>query len=936
MARVYTDSNGVTLIIPDSSVNVRVKSQPLGLASTGVIALVGEAEEGKHWSDEEKLSDNSFGPGDIQRVIAKYGSGRLVDAYRGLLGASASPQITGSFNRVILVKTNKGTKAQRTTADNFGKFIARNEGVKGNQIKTVISTETEELAPTTGQFSYIPSASSASLALRVNGGAQQTLTIAANTTPSQLADSLVGLNNINVVGGNNRGITAGLNNTNQVEVIVVSGQNVKIKLTSPALWGGSPAIGDTIRIPAGSVIAGPSNENVGWYLVTSVSNTASLAEFSAKKITAGAPVNVAAVNFSTTPANDIVGYAFMTINNMSGINRNVLTGLVGQNASVTVSGSSLTFTLSTPNVFATNPKINDIMYIPAGSPYAGSGSENVGWYLITNAVNLNTGAFVTASRLSNGNPVAVSSTAIAAVTDVQIFKPYLNGAGKALEIYDNAGSVHINTLFKQLGIDSPVDWIDTLITSSAERKVKFDVLRSQPLVEESFVHGGNIVLELGYKGTTAVASIVLSSGKKRLQTTVTGGSGSNLDILLEGYNSIQDLVDYINLQPGYSAKAFNPQEGQRNPELVLDRVSSIGICTNANNRRPGRIRRDVFDATKGLGNLAETSVLIEYSALQGAGLPEDEAASFLSGGARGGTTGLDFAQAIDALANVRCNFVVPLISRDASEDKLEGQTDPSSTYTISAVNAAVKTHVINMSTAKTKRHRIAVVSRKGTFNQCKAMAQQMASFRVACVFQDVKDLNSQGEIETFQPWMAAVKATGMQAAGFYKAIFNKAVNISGVVDPSGFNNQNVSLCEDALLNGLMPLSQLETGEIVFLSDQLTYNVDNNFIYNSLQAVYCSDIIALSLAESLKKAFVGESVADVDASLVISFIKSKMAEFLERKLIVGTAEFPAGWKSIDVNINQGIVAVRCVVIESTAIYFIPINIDIEGFQSSASA
>lgn len=936
MARVYTDANGVTLIIPDSSVAVRVASQPAGLAATGIVALVGEAEEGAHWSDEEDLTANSFGPGDIQRVIAKYGSGRLVDAFRGLIGASASPLIPGSFNRAILVKTNKGQKASLQTSDSYGKFIALNEGIKGNQIKVSISSETEEEAPTTGNFSYVPNALAANLALRVNGGAQQTLSIAADTTPSALAAALIGLNNINVVGGVNRNITAGLNNTHLVELAVVSGQDVNIILTSPAVWGNSPQVGDTIRIPSGSVIAGPSSENVGWYLVTAVSNTASLAQISAKKITAGAPVNVSAVNFSATPANDIVGYAYMRIDNMSGKNRNVLNGLVGQNASITASGASITFTLSAPNVFHAAPKVGDIVYIPAGSPFAGSGSENVGWYKITAAANFSTNAFFTATRLSNGLPIAISSTAIAAVDDVQVLRPYIDGAGKALEIYDNAGAVHINQLFKQLGQDAPAVWIGDLLTSGAERRVQFDIVRSAPLREETFIHGGNIVLQLGYQGTTATASIVLVSGKKRLQTVVAGGPGSNLDILLSDYTSINDLVEYINLQPGYKAAAFNPQEGQRNPELVLDRVSAIGICAQNAQHMPGQIKRDVFDATKGLGNMAETSTLIEYEALVGAGLPEDQSATFLAGGARGGTTGLAFAEAIDALANVRCNFVVPLVSQDAADDKLEGLTDASSTYTVSAVNAAVKTHCINMSTAKTKRHRIGLVSRAGTFNQAKAMAQQMSSFRIACVFQSVKDLDSFGEIQTFQPWMAAVKAAGMQAAGLYRAIFNKAVNVSGLVDPANFNNQNVSLCEDALLAGLMPLSQLETGEIVFLSDQLTYSFDNNFVYNSLQAVYTADVIALTLAESLKKAFVGASVADVNASDVVSFIQSKMFEFLERRLIVGTAEYPAGWKSIDVSIDQGVISVKTVIIISSAIYFVPINIDVEGFQASASA
>jgi hypothetical protein len=160
--------------------------------------------------------------------------------------------------------------------------------------------------------------------------------------------------------------------------------------------------------------------------------------------------------------------------------------------------------------------------------------------------------------------------------------------------------------------------------------------------------------------------------------------------------------------------------------------------------------------------------------------------------------------------------------------------------------------------------------------------------------------------------------------------------MSGLVNPSGFDDQSQSLCEDAISAGLVTIQRQEDGSFTFLSDQLTYGLDNNFVYNSIQAVYVADIIALSMAEALKKAFVGESVADVTPSVAVSFIKGKMAEFLDKKLIVGSTDFPSGWKSIQVQIDQGVMVVRTVVIEATSIYFIPINIDIEGLRDSSAA
>lgn len=929
MAQSYTDASGYTLIIPSSAVTTTVVTNPTGIATTGVLALIGESDEGPSWDDsnEGKLSDNSYGPQDIQRVTSKYKSGRLVDAFRGAVAASSSPRIQGSFNRVILVKTNASSAASHNTADGHGTISANRQGASGNLIKSTITTSTAELAPTTSQISYVPSASASVLKARVNGGSEQSLSISANTTPAALATAITGLNNLNASGGVNRSALSGLTGIN-IALAVVSGQNVNISLAAGSVFTTSPQVGDTLRIPAGSVIEGVGAANVGWYLVTAVSNTATSAQISAKKITSGAPLAVSATAISATPDNDMIDYSSMKIDNMSGTDRSVLTGLVGQNITATAVSSTLTLTLASGQVWASSPQVGDLMRIPASSVMAGAGNANVGWYQVTASSNTTSNASLSASRLSNGSPVAVATASIGATSDVQVLDKQIKGAGKSLEINDGAGATNLGNLLKGLGVDSAASFIGTILTSSAELIKNFSLIRSSTSSQESFNIGGNISMLVGYNGTTASLSI---SGNT-LSTSVTGGLGANLSINLASYSLLSDLVAYINSQTGYSASLASVAEGQKNPS-VLDRVSSIGICSAIGT--PGRIKRDINDLTKANTSLNALSSLVKYTAILSAGLPSDEASVFLSGGAKGGTSGLRFSQAIDALQAVRANFIIPLVSQDASDDITAAETDASSTYLVDSVNAAVKSHCITMSTAKVKRHRVGIVSKNG-YSAAKTSAQTMASFRIAHTFQSVKDTGSDGDIKTFQSWMGAVKAGSMQAAGFYKSIFNKSVNVSGVVDPSGFDNENNSQVEDALLNGLIPLQRQDTGGFTFVSDQMTYNTDNNFVYNSLQAVYVADVMALSLAQSLQNAFVGESVSDVTVGTVISFVKGKLAEFLSLKLIAPSQGAPAGWKNIDVQLNAPVLNVNVTVCEATSIYFIPINLTIENVKASASA
>ena len=267
MSFTFTLAQGGTMVIPDSAVNINVANNPSGSSTSGVVVLVGEADEGLSWSQDQalgnKLSSNFYGANDLARVQAKYGSGRLVDAFRGAIAPSASPRITGGPNSIILVKTNNSSPAAIATADGHGIFTARRGGAPGNQIQESVSSSTPEVAPSTGNFTYIPFTPTASMLIRVNGGAAQTLPIAAYETPSSLAAAITNLANLNAVGGVDRSVLAGLTGQN-IQLQVISGPNVVITLASPNVFTNAPQVGDTLHL------AGVLAASVGWYEVTAV------------------------------------------------------------------------------------------------------------------------------------------------------------------------------------------------------------------------------------------------------------------------------------------------------------------------------------------------------------------------------------------------------------------------------------------------------------------------------------------------------------------------------------------------------------------------------------------------------------------------------------------------------------------------------------------
>lgn len=463
-----------------------------------------------------------------------------------------------------------------------------------------------------------------------------------------------------------------------------------------------------------------------------------------------------------------------------------------------------------------------------------------------------------------------------------------------------------------------------LYKSAAESEVEVSVIRSDIGLNETLEAKGQIAMEVGYAGTTATLSIASNT----LTTTVSGGAGANLSVDLSQFTTVTDLATFINAQTGYSAQA-STFGAQMNPK-DLDKVTAIGICVSGSGLKAGRIKRSL----KNFKDAVATSSAVEFTATDVDGLPAPmTSAIFLSGGTKGSTNGAAIVDALAKLEGIATNFVVPLFSRDATGDIADALTESGSTYTIDAVNASVKSHVLKMSTAKLKRHRVAMLSFKGAYNDAEAKSAGLANYRCYITFQDVDQVNSVGEVKTFQPWYAATIAAGMQAAGFYKSFTNKLANVISYRDPSGFDSGSPGDIERALLAGLLVL-QSATAGTKWVSDQSTYGIDSNFVYNSLQAVYAADVVSLDLAESYQTQFVGKSLADVTRADGLAFLAQKMQIYRQIKLIASSDDAPLGYKNEDVQINGPVMSVQVEIKLATTIFFIPISIDISQVQQAA--
>lgn len=487
------------------------------------------------------------------------------------------------------------------------------------------------------------------------------------------------------------------------------------------------------------------------------------------------------------------------------------------------------------------------------------------------------------------------------------------GWGKSFELVDSTPGD-----LAALGLN------EGLYTSAQEPEVEFSVKRQDTNTNEAFVIAAEVAMTIGYDGDSCVVTIAGGN----LTTAVVGGSGSALNVNLSEYTTMSDLAAFINSQTGYSATSIassNNLSPTRLDETVFDAASSIG-------EQPGRVKKAAYNFAVAVNQSAVTDFEFEAAA----GLPEEMTnAQFLQGGAKGATSAADIVNAIPALEGIKVNFVLPLFSRDASDDIADGLTDSASTYTIDAINFAIKSHVLAMSTIKIKRNRVAMLSKDASYADVKVHSQSLASFRCNVCMQKSSQVDALGNVVEFAPWHTAAIATGMQSAGFYRSLTNKFANVISYKDPSGFDSGNIGDVEDAIDAGIMFL-QKETAGNKWVVDQTTYGFDGNFVYNSLQAVYMSDVLAIQLAESLERFAVGKSLADINAPAIAGFIAKKMEEYRKLKIIGASDDAPLGYKGLDIKINGPIAEVKLEAKLATAILFIPIQLELSQIQSSSES
>ncbi len=597
--------------------------------------------------------------------------------------------------------------------------------------------------------------------------------------------------------------------------------------------------------------------------------------------------------------------------------------------------------------------------LSAETPATVTGSVITFPYTVTLGVNdeikyrLNGGAEATATMAAGAN--ANLAALIVTVNNAFGASTLVAAAGTAantLKITQAAGTnLNQNGWGRSFEIDASngiagLGHVVGLSTASAEPTATLVVRNPVTTLEESATVGGEILLTLGRDGTGSCTAASVDISASAVTLTQTGATPASVVLSKSAYPTIQSAVDYINTLPGWTAAASSVLLGQLSLN-VLDRVSSVGAF-HVSAGMPARIKRDA-DRVADFFNLSSQVELIPLTGTEAkkVGLPDQQGvplALYLSGGATGATASSDIVTALSKFEKFRVNSVVPLMSRDASDDIADQLTDPGSTYTIDGIHQAVKTHLSLMATTKKKSERQGYLSFKGTYADAKTKIATMAAARIQMVIQDVRQVDSEGNIGWFQPWAGAALLAGARGGSpIGNPMTFKYFNMSGIrhtAQPMSTAEQDIVTdfdpdlqYDDAIANALTFWEAPQTGGFRLVVDNTTYNKDANWVYNRGNVLYAADVLAYDFRNQLENIYVGLKNT-VSAAEIKSTCEAILSSYLAQGITVSTGDAKNGFKQLVVQINGNTVNISVVVKLVEGIDFVLADITLQRASNAA--
>ncbi len=426
--------------------------------------------------------------------------------------------------------------------------------------------------------------------------------------------------------------------------------------------------------------------------------------------------------------------------------------------------------------------------------------------------------------------------------------------------------------------------------------------------------------------------------------------GADLNIAFTTSMTIQDLVNSINQNTDYLAAIpgnisplafvndFDHDSGSYRVNIQNDKAAdSAALFPQINPPAPwpNHFRKDAAEvvsditATSAYATVARsTGTATQQGA--GAGRPEftggalgtvGDAFLYMSGATRGTSTNLRWQNAFDELLKTRVNHLVPLISEDLSNQTY------GSTATFATVAAQLKSHV-GEARGVEKTERGSYMGMKGTRAQLLAQAATFGDIDVALTGQQLTTLDAAGSTLVEQDeWSSAVAAAGMRAGmpEVGEPLTWKYLKTNALAQDASWDPLDRADANAFIKGGILFAEFIEGTGYRWVRDLTTWTRDDNLAFSEGSVRDEVRFISYGLRTFLENRYTGVKAGSSQAASSTqpkptanaASIKDSVAEYLEglrsENIIVDSTDASGNlvnaYNKIRVNISGDIARIR---------------------------
>jgi len=412
-----------------------------------------------------------------------------------------------------------------------------------------------------------------------------------------------------------------------------------------------------------------------------------------------------------------------------------------------------------------------------------------------------------------------------------------------------------------------------------------------------------------YVGAGSACTVTITD--TALTTAVTGGPGGEaLNVVFANYNSLADILFYIDGLAAYTATALITNAASFDASY-LDALTAVDIRT-----APVTIMANNFDLSDWINS--NSSLITSTQTKNKTGPRAVLVKTALAGGTKGTSDNTAWANAFTAMSGIRINQLVPLASKDA--------VAAVGTYTIASINAALNTHCKLMSATAGKSERQGWASFQGTKANLILAAQGLNSEHVQISSQKITRTSAvTGNAVVFDEWGQAVCFAGMRAgAPIGEPLTHKLINASAMSNDSSWDTSNANDIVDLLLNGIMFCTFVQGEGFRIEKGITTYTKSNNDAFIEESIVQNWKYIAYSWRTALEKQYTGRPMDAGQVLTVKPFSAVVLNELRAQGAIadsVVNGVVSPGYRNIKVTATKDILSVSGEVSPTSGINFI---------------